>query len=113
MRAKKHGSRRTKGPHSRARRGPFIGPHRPRVTALYDLRVVSLTLLIDTCMIHSNTLQREAMSIFMQERTDSIEHQPSSLQVILVAISHTGLREALLSALAEDGRYYVHPVSNH
>ena len=53
------------------------------------------------------------MSIFMQERTDSIEHQPSSLQVILVAISHTGLREALLSALAEDGRYYVHPVSNH
>lgn len=52
------------------------------------------------------------MSIYLQERTGSVAHQPGPLQGILVAIGHTGLREALAAALAEDSRYYVHAVSN-
>ena len=52
------------------------------------------------------------MSILIKERPGLLPGQPNPLQVILVAIAHPGLRETLVAALADDSRYYVHPVSN-
>jgi DNA-binding response OmpR family regulator len=52
------------------------------------------------------------MPMLMQERTDSVARQPGPLQVILMAIAHTGLRETLVAALADDSQYYVHAVSS-
>jgi CheY-like chemotaxis protein len=56
--------------------------------------------------------KRDAMSMLLQERPDFLPEQPNPLQVILVAVAHTGLRETIVAALADDSRFYVHPVSS-
>lgn len=61
--------------------------------------------------LSNNMIEKDSMNTHIKEQTLFLNQQPGQLQVILVAIAHTGIRETLVQAIADDTPYFVHTVS--